>query len=332
MALLLLLCAIWGLTQVAIKVAAAGVPLLLQATIRSTGAAVLLVGWSALRGVPLWTRDGSLRYGVALAALFTVEFTLIYGGLAFTTASRAVLFLYTAPFVVAVGAHFMLPGEPLHRVKASGLACAFLGIALAFADGLRLPSRRELVGDSLELAAALLWGVTTLAVKVRGARLSPHKTLLYQLGGSAAPLGAIALATGSAGITRLDALTVACLAYQIVITAFASYLGWFWVLSRYPASPVAAFSFWTPIFGLLAGWLLLGDPVTPALVIAIALVALGIFLVNWDDGEPRRGVSPPAGRSRGGAPSRSPRRAPPAVPREAPSPPTPVPARPSRRS
>ena len=280
MALLLLLCAIWGLTQVAIKVAATGVPLLLQATIRSTGAALLLLAWSTLRGVPLWTRDGSLRYGVALAALFTVEFTLIYGGLAFTTASRAVLFLYTAPFIVAVGAHFTLPGERLHRAKVMGLVCAFTGIAIAFADGLRLPSRRELIGDVLELTAAALWGVTTLLVKLRGPRLSPHKTLLYQLGGSAGPLALIALASGSGRITRLDGVIVACLAYQTVVTAFASYLVWFWLLARYPASPVAAFSFWTPIFGLLAGTLLLGDPVTPALVVAIALVALGIYLVN----------------------------------------------------
>jgi drug/metabolite transporter (DMT)-like permease len=198
-----------------------------------------------------------------------------------------VLFLYTAPFVVAVGAHFKLPGERLHAAKVVGLVCAFVGIGIAFAEGFRLPSRRELIGDSLELAAAVLWGVTTLAVKIRGPRVSPHKTLLYQLGGSAGPLAVIALVSGAGRITRLDAVIVACLAYQTVVTAFASYLVWFWLLARYPASPVAAFSFWTPIFGLLAGTLLLGDPVTPALVVAIALVALGIYLVNSDDQRPR---------------------------------------------
>jgi drug/metabolite transporter (DMT)-like permease len=280
MALLLGLCAIWGLNQVAIKVGHAGISPLTQAGLRSAIATACLVAWAALRGVPLLRRDGSLGYGITIALLFGFEFAFIYWGLAFTTASRAVLFVYLSPFVVAAGAHFFLPGERLTRRKALGLVGAFAGLAIAFADGLRLPSRREVIGDTLVLAGAILWGATTLVIKARGRAVSPHATLFYQVAGSAVLLLGLAVVTGEAGVTRLSPIVLAALAYQGVVIAFASYLAWFWLLARNPAAEMAAFTFWTPLFGLAAGALLLGDPITAALGVAFVLVAGGIYLVN----------------------------------------------------
>jgi drug/metabolite transporter (DMT)-like permease len=280
MALLFLLCAIWGLNQVAIKVGHGGISPLTQAGLRSAIAATCLVAWAAARGVRLLRRDGSLGYGVTIALLFGFEFAFIYWGLVFTTASRAVLFVYLSPFVVAAGAHFFLPGERLTPRKALGLVGAFAGLALAFADGLRLPSRRELIGDVLVLAGAVLWGATTLVIKARGRSVSPHATLLYQLAGSAVLLLVLAAVTGEAGVVRPTPLVLGALAYQSVVIAFATYLAWFWLLARYPAAEMAAFTFWTPLFGLAAGALLLGEPVTAALAVAFVLVAGGIYLVN----------------------------------------------------
>ncbi len=280
MALLLGLCAIWGLGQVSIKLGHAGISPLAQAGLRSAIATVCLGGWAAARGVRLVGRDRRLGYGVTIALLFAFEFVCVYSGLTFTTASRAILFIYTAPFVVAIGAHLLLPGERLTARKAAGLACAFAGLALAFADALRLPSRRELVGDLLELAGAVLWGATTLVIKACGRTVGARTTLFYQLAGSTVVLLALAWLAGEPGVTRPTPLVLAALAYQSVVIAFASYLGWFWLLARYPAAQMAAFTFWTPLFGLAAGALVLGEPVSPALGGAFALVALGIYLVN----------------------------------------------------
>jgi drug/metabolite transporter (DMT)-like permease len=278
--LLLVLCAIWGAGQVAIKLANAGVSPLCQAGLRSAGAALLLAAWSRLRGVALFHRGTPLGYATLIAVLFTGEFVCIYWGFQFTTASRGVLFIYFAPFVVTLGAHFLLPGEPLHGTKLLGLAGAFAGLALAFADGFGLPTRRELLGDVLELAGAVLWGATTLVIKAWGRDVSPHETLVYQLAGSAVGLLALAALLGEAGVTGPSVVVLGALAYQAVVVAFASYLAWFWLLGRYPASHMAAFTFWTPLFGLGAAWLVLGEPVTPVLVAAMALVAAGIYLVN----------------------------------------------------
>jgi drug/metabolite transporter (DMT)-like permease len=294
-ALLILLCLVWGVGQVAIKVGNEGISPLWHAAIRSGGSALLLWAWSAWRGVSLTRRDGTALYGAAIAALFALEFVCVYWGFMFTTASRGVLFIYSTPFFVALGAHWLFPAERLHGAKVVGLVVAFAGLSLAFADGLRLPTRREVLGDMLQLVGAVLWAATTLVIKRYGQTASPHRTLFYQLAGSAVLLAALAAVTGEPGVTRVTGLVMAAVSYQVVVHAFASYLAWFWLLTRYPASHLHAYTFWTPLFGVLAGWLLMGDPVTPALVLAMAGVALGIYLVNRQPDGPARRAGAGAG-------------------------------------
>lgn len=280
MALMVVLCAAWGLQQVAIKVANAGISPLLQAGLRSAGAALLLAGWAAVRGIRLYGAPGSLRPGLAAGLLFAAEFCLIYWGLGHTTASRAVLLLYTAPFWVALGAHWFIPGEPLRPLQGAGLLCAFAGVGVAFGDGFALGGP-QLVGDLALLAAALLWAATTVLIKASRLATAPAtQTLFYQLAVSAVTLPLASLALGEPGIVDPTPLVLACLAYQTVGVAFVSYLAWFWLITRYPASRLSAFSFLTPLFGILAGGVLLAEPVSGALLLALALVAAGIWLVN----------------------------------------------------
>jgi drug/metabolite transporter (DMT)-like permease len=174
-----------------------------------------------------------------------------------------------------------VPGERLDRRKGVGLACAFAGIGIAFTDALRLPTRTELLGDLMELGGAVCWGATTVLIKARrGTPITPNKTLFYQLAGSAMLLLPLSLAIGEPGVVDATSSVVLSVLYQVIVVAFASYLAWFWLLTRYPASELSAFSFLTPLFGMLAGALVLGEPVGPALAAAMALVAAGIYLVS----------------------------------------------------
>lgn len=278
---MVLLCALWGLQQVAIKVANTGVSPILQGGLRSAGAVALLWVWSAWRGQRLFARDGALWPGLVAGLLFAAEFLLIYTALVYTSASRGVLLLYAAPFWTAIGLHLTVPGERLARVQGVGLACAFVGVALAFTDALRLPTWRELTGDLMILVAGMLWAATTVVIRATPLiKVHAAKTLFYQLGISALVLPLASLAAGEPGIVALTPVVVTSLVFQTVVVAFASYLTWFWLITRYPASRLAAFSFLTPLFGVLAGGLILSEPITPALVAALALVAVGINLVN----------------------------------------------------
>lgn len=293
---MVLLCALWGLQQVAIKVANAGISPILQGGLRSAGAVLLLWGWATWRGQNLFARDGALVPGVVAGLLFAVEFLLIYVGLAYTSASRGVLILYTAPFWTAIGLHLTVPGERLTRIQGVGLACAFAGVAVAFTDALRLPTWRELTGDLMLLLAGILWAATTVTIRATALiRVPAAKTLFYQLGISALVLPLASLAVGEAGVVSLTPVVVGSLLFQTVVVAFASYLTWFWLITRYPAARLSAFSFLTPLFGVLAGGLLLSEPITPALIAALTLVAAGINLVNRKSAPLPKRAPEPAG-------------------------------------
>jgi len=281
MAMLVVLCVSWGLQQVAIKVAISGVPPLLQSGIRSVGATIFIWIWMTLRREPLLEKDGTLWWGIAAGLLFAAEFILIYWGLEYTNASRAVIFLYMSPFVVALGAQLFIPGEHLRMIQVLGLCCAFAGIVVAFEESLNFPTRRMLIGDCMLAGAAILWGATTVMIKACPlSRIKPSKTLLYQLAVSAVVLPIGSLIKGEPGIVLMTPLIAGSLVYQTVWVAFATYLTWFWLIRHYPPSRLASFTFLTPLFGVLAGGLLLGEPITGGLLMALVLVGSGIYLVN----------------------------------------------------
>jgi drug/metabolite transporter (DMT)-like permease len=283
--LLIVCCGLWGLNQVAAKVGLADIPPLVQAAARSAGAALLLWIWSRWRGIALFDADGSLRGGLLAGALFAAEFACIFIGLQFTTASRMVVFIYLAPFVVALGMPFIAGSERLTAQQWTGLVLAFAGVTWAFAEGLApgpAPlSERQWLGDALGLAAALFWGATTLVI--RGSRLAAapaEKTLFYQLTVSAILLAAFAGLTGEAWPRQVGSVALAALAFQTVIVTFASYLAWFWLVRHYPATRLSAFTLLTPIAGLAAGVGLLDEPLTVRLISALAAVVVGLVLVN----------------------------------------------------
>jgi len=281
---LVALCASWGLQQVTIKIANQGISPIWQSGIRSIGSTILLLIWMAVRRQPLMEKDGSLWYGIVAGLLFSMEFLLVYWGLEFTNASRSAIFLYLSPFVVAIGAHLFIPGEKLRRIQVAGLCCAFAGIMVVFSESLTLPTYRMIIGDSMLAAAALFWGVTMVLIKASPlGKVAPSKTLLYQLAISAVvlPLGSVAM--GEPGIVHMTPLIAGCLVYQIVWVAFITYLAWFWLVRHYPASRLTSFTFLTPLFGVIAGGMLLHESITTMLLFALVLVGTGIYLVNRPD-------------------------------------------------
>ena len=280
MALMLLLSSLWGFQQVAVKLAAPGMSLVMQGAIRSGIACALVLVWARWRGISLWQRDGTLVPGVFAGLLFAGEFALIYAGLAYTTAARMVVFVYLAPALTALGLAWFVPGEQLRAVQWTGVAVAFLGMIVAFGEGLSV-DRTTLLGDIFGIGAAIGWAATTVLIRAtKLARIAATRVLFYQLAVSAALLPLVSLALREPGVIALTPVTLASLAFQSVVVAFASYLTWFWLLTRYLAGRLAVFSFLAPLFGVAFGYLVLGDRITPAFLAAAALVGAGIVLVN----------------------------------------------------
>jgi drug/metabolite transporter (DMT)-like permease len=278
--LLLACCAFWGLQQILIK-SVDDIPPLWQATLRFVGASGMLWVWCAWRGIALFGRDGTLRAGLLAGALFAGEFTCIYIGLQYTTASRLTVFLYTSPFVVALLLPRFVVSERLRGVQWVGLSVAFAAVALAFSEGFGHSTGTQLLGDALGLAAGTLWGLTTLALRTtRLTQASAEKTLFYQLAVTAAVVPVISLMLGERWGWSYSAWAWTSLFLQTAVGAFASYLAWMWMLRHYPATQMASFTFLTPVFALLFGVLLLDEPLSAQLVLALVGVAVGIVMVN----------------------------------------------------
>jgi drug/metabolite transporter (DMT)-like permease len=279
--LLVAICAVWGGNTTAVKIAGEGITPVYQAGLRSIGSGVLLMLWCWYRGIRLFKLDGSLPLGLLVGTLFSLEFALLYVGLSMTDVSRAVLLIFTSPFVTALGAHFFAPSERLTPLKWLGLILAFSAVALVFSSGLTVPKPEQIIGDLLCLAMGITWGIENVIVKVSRLRqIEPERILFYDLSVSAVLLMGGALLVNEAGVFAPSARVLGGLAFAVIAVSFVSYLIFTGMLRRYQAASLASFIFLSPIFGVVIATLMLGEPLTPTILIALALNALGIVLVN----------------------------------------------------
>ncbi|QIE55505.1 DMT family transporter [Pikeienuella piscinae] len=270
-----------GLNQALVKLVNAGYAPFFQAGLRSAIAFLPVLIFALLLRKRLSISDGSLPAGVACGLVFCVEFMLLFVALDYTSVSRASVFFYTMPVWVTLGAHFLLPGERMTAAKAAGLAFAVGGVVLALSGNAAPASERALIGDVMCLLSAVAWATIALMTRTtRMSRSSPEMQLLYQLAVSIPILIGAAWLTGDMLRAPTAALT-GILFFQALAIVACGFLAWFWVLTIYPASDVASFGFLAPVFGVFFGWVIFDEPLSPRLIGALALVALGIVLVNY---------------------------------------------------
>lgn len=283
--LMMVLCALWGLQQVALKVAAPSLNPVLQIGIRSLVATVLLLLTMAYRGERIFRRDHTLGAGIVAGVAFSGEFLFVAIGLLYTTASHMVVFLYTMPVFAALGLHWFIPGERLSPIQWSGIFLAFVGIVCAFSSSFfavdTAQASRVLIGDVLGIIAGILWAATTVIIRATVLSETPAtKTLLYQLSCAAIVLTPVGYLLFQHDPIQMTPTAWASMAFQSLLVAFVSLLAWFWLLRRYLASRLSVFSFMTPLFGVGFGVLLLNDPLDNWFIAGAVLVSAGITLVN----------------------------------------------------
>jgi len=280
--LLVLLCFLWGGQSVSIKFSNRGMPPLMAAALRSLVAGVLVWAYTRWKGRQVAFPPGQTRHALVIGLLFGLEFLFLYWGLLYTPVSRSLILMYTHPFWVALGAHFLFKDDRLSPAKLFGLALAFAGVAAVFqARSPKLPSLYW-VGDLMAMAAAIFWAATTLYVKwITGmVRLDHYQTLFAQLIYSFPILALGSFLFEQSTHLDLNTLVLVSLFYQSVVVAFASYLVWFWLIQRHPVSRLAAFTFMAPLCGVIMGGMVLGEPVTALVWMGLGCVAAGVYAVN----------------------------------------------------
>lgn len=289
-ALLIGFALLMGLNQALVKLVNVGFGPAFQAGLRSAVAFWPVLIFAILFRRRLSVTDGSFWPGIVCGLFFTAEFILIFQSLDYTTVSRASIFFYSMPVWVTIAAHFLLPGERMTRIKAIGLAIAVAGVVVALSGNDAPATDKALIGDLMALVAAIFWaGIALMARASKVSRSSPEMLLLYQLAVSAPLMFALAWFLGDT-VRAPTPEHIAILAFQALVIVAAAFLVWFWVLSVYPTSDVASFGFLTPVFGVFFGWLTFDEPITWRLIAALALVGVGIILVNR---KPARGQGGP---------------------------------------
>ncbi|MFZ0241916.1 MAG: DMT family transporter [Desulfobacterales bacterium] len=281
-AILLVLAMTWGANMAFIKFAARDVAPLFMAGLRSAVAAGVIFLYMRWQGIPVFPSALTTGHGAVVGLLFAAEFGLIYLGLQVTLASRTYLLVYTAPFFVALGAHFFLEGDRLNWGKGIGLGVAFSGVALLFAGNLKTGSGAMLKGDLMALAGGALWAATSLYVKrYLTGRTRPLQAVFFQLFFSAPLLLGLSFIVEDPLISGFSVLTGISLFYQCIVVASVSFIFWFELVHRYPVSLLHAFTFFVPVFGIsVSGVLMLHEVITARLMLALGMVGLGMVLVN----------------------------------------------------
>ncbi|PLX46525.1 MAG: EamA/RhaT family transporter [Deltaproteobacteria bacterium] len=280
--IMLSLCIVWGANMAAIKISSEMLAPVFSAFTRSVLATICLALWMRMRKIPFFPDRVTVLHGVVVGLLFAVEFGCIYMGMKYTLASRAYLLLYTHPFFVALGGHYLLHQDKLSARKVVGLCLAFGGVALLFAKDWGELSVETLPGDLLFLFGGFLWAATSIYVKkYLAVRAEGVQTLFYHLCFSIPLLLPMSLIIDEKIYLGFSWPGFWAQLYQGVIVAFASYVVWFEMLHRHTASLLTAYTFFAPVFGVaISGWFILGEPVTGGLLICLVMVASGMVVMN----------------------------------------------------
>ena len=268
-----------GLNQAMVKIVNEGLAPVFQSGLRSLFALPFVLAFAIIMRRRLSVSDGSLPWGLLNGVFFSIEFLLLFIALDYTTVARVSLFFYLMPIWVAIGAHFLVPEEPLHLYKVLGLGVAVGGVALALTGDLGEAGEQAWLGDLLALLGGAFWAAIALLTRLKLSQCTAEMNLLYQLAVSSVLLLVIAPLFGE--LVREPTLVIGLIfAAQVIFIVCIGFLAWFWILSIYPVSNMASFGLLTPVFGVFFGWLIFDDPLTPTFLFAIFLVSIGVLLVN----------------------------------------------------
>jgi drug/metabolite transporter (DMT)-like permease len=279
--LMVLLCMIWGIQQVVLKLAADDISPLMQIALRCGLSALFILPF--LRAIPVKVLISSkyLLPGLWLSVLFAAEFLLVAEALKYTSASHTVVLLYTAPIFVALGLHWKFPSERLSRLQWGGIFLAFMGIVVAFIGRNQATATSSMLwGDSLALLAGIMWALTTISLRLSSLAEAPaNQTLIYQLVGAFFLLMPLAYFTGQDQI-HWTAMAIGSMVFHVFVMSLFSLVLWFWLLKNYLANHLGVFSFLTPIFGMVFGVWLLNEKIELNFIYGAVLVMLGVVCVS----------------------------------------------------
>lgn len=268
----------FGANAVAIRAGLPNIGVFYGAGLRFGLASVVLIVWAIVTRRSLAITRRQFRQISILALVFVVQTSLFYFGLSKSFASRGTLIINSQPFFVLVLAHFFIPGDRITVRRVTGILLAFSGIVFVFWEKKGLSAGFQ-VGDILILISAFMWGINAIYTKHIIAGYKPYQIALYPMM-LAVPLYFVeGLVWDKAMVISWNQTTFLSLGYQ-VLTASVGFVIWNTLLQKYGAVSLHTFIFIIPVSGVLFGGLILDEPVTYKILIALALIAAGLLAIH----------------------------------------------------
>ena len=274
------LCIIFGSNAVAIKISFSGLGVFTTAAIRFGIAAAVIFIWAKLTGRNVALKKGQLHQVLIFSSLFTVQLSLFYLGLSKSNASRGTLLANLVPFFILFLAHFFIAGDRITRQKFFGILLGFTGVVFMFLDEKSLDSGLR-TGDLIILGAVFIWSCSTVYLKRVIGTFSPFQLVMYSTLFSVPFFLIEALLWDDAMVFHLDWPVVGAVLYQSLVTASFGFVAWNTMLKKYGAVSLHAFVFIMPIAGVGLGGLVLDEPITLKILLALAFIVSGILVVHW---------------------------------------------------
>jgi len=277
----------WGLNWPVMKVALAGIPVLPFRALCLLIAGPAMLALARLGGDRLALPRREIK-PLLLASLFNVtlwHLTTAYG-VTQMPAGHASIIAYTMPaWATLLGMLFL--GERLTPARGAGLLLGLAGVgALVLPDLATLAAAP--LGTASMILAALSWAIGTVVTKRCRWTGSVAALTGWQICLGGAPIVAAALIAGPfPDLARADAATLAALAYVIVFGMLIGQWGWFAVLARLPVTQASIGTLAIPVIGVLSSALLLGERLTAAELVALALVVAALALTLRPGGRRR---------------------------------------------
>ena len=273
------LCALFGANAVAIKISLTGLGVFTTAGLRFSMASVAVCLWARMTGRSFTIKKRQIRQLLIISTIFTVQLSLFYLGLSKSNASRGTLLVNLQPFFTLFLAHFFIPGDQMNTRKIVGILMGFAGVAFVFLERKGVAADFQ-AGDLMILAASFLWACSAVYMKRIIHAFQPFHMVLYPMTFSAVFFFIEGFFWDAGMIKHVNAEVLCALLYQGLVTASFCFVAWITLLQKYGAVALHSFIFIMPISGVALGGLILGEPITYKIVIAMVLIVSGILVVH----------------------------------------------------
>jgi drug/metabolite transporter (DMT)-like permease len=274
------LCVLFGANAVAIKISLSGLGVFTTAGLRFSMASAAIFLWARITGRSFKIESGQVCQLLIISMVFTVQLSLFYLGLSKSNASRGTLMLNLQPFFTLFLAHYFIPGDRITKRKILGILLGFAGVVFVFFEKKGVTADFK-VGDLIILFAAFLWSCSAVYTKRIIHAFKPFHLVLYPMIFSAPLFFLEGFVWDTAMIAHVDTKVFCALLYQGLVTASFCFVAWLTLLKKYGAVALHSFIFIMPVSGVVLGGLVLDEPITVNILIALLFVVAGILFINF---------------------------------------------------